>query len=119
MPNLFALLAKKRKGTNVNATLLNVLIVAQGGFGGHYIEDILKKEWPDASVTICKKDDFMPENVKNYHIVIIAGYIEITGSRKIMVYKSENVVLPDITVFRNCTLCNHSRLLEFIYHPCP
>ena len=119
MSNLFALLAKKRKGTNVNTTPLNILIVAQDGFGGHHIEDNLKKELPDASVTMRKKDDFMPEDVKNYHIVIITGYIEITGSRRIMVYKNENIVLPDVAIFRNSTLCNHSRLLEFIYHPWP
>lgn len=118
LSNLFALIVKKRKGTSANTTPLNILIVAQGGFGGHHIEGSLKKELPDASVTMRKKDGFMPEDVKNYHIVIIAGYIEITGSRRAMVY-NESSVLPDVAVFRNCTLCNHSRLLEFIYHPWP
>ena len=102
-----------------NTTPLNILIVAQGGFGGHHIEDSLKKELPDASVTLRKKGEFTPEDVKNYHIVIIAGYIEITGSRRSMVYKNESTVLPDVAVFRNCTLCDHSRLLEFVYHPWP
>ena len=98
---------------------MNILIIAQGGYGGHYVKDRLEKDLQNVKVAMCKKEEFNSEDVKNYHIIIIAGYSEITESRRIMIYKNKNVVLPDIAIFRNCTLCNHSRFLEFIHHPWP
>ena len=72
-------LARKHKGTNVHASTYawNILIVAQGGYGGYTLRDKLRSIVPNAKVQVLSRH--VLKSVDDHDICIVAGYGDVLG----------------------------------------
>lgn len=92
----------------------NILIIARGGYGGHYIEGEIRKNLPNAQITVVKREYLHPDQVSAAQVIIVSGYGDSFSTKKIMVCKKENVDLPEIAILRNCRLCDHSGFINLV-----
>ena len=99
---MFKMLTKRLGARNLDPVFPDrILIVARGGYGGHYIKKEMEKKLPNAKIHVVKREYLDQNQINEAQVIIFRGYGDSFSTKKITVYKKENVDLPEIEILRN------------------